>query len=174
MKRLIGHRIVPIFLAGYFVMITGCATTNPPVKMVPFLDYSTFSATGKTIRVAEVRVGEIQTPSEGLVITGEAYRNALRETIGKTGIFRVLSEGSDTDYECQAEIISQKVIPGLTANAILFVHYRIIDNRGKGVVFKSSVQSQHDTYGGDLTNALETAARENITKIVNQLSVHSW
>jgi len=174
MKRFIGYRLVSIVLVGYLIMLTGCATTSPPVKMVPYLDYSTFSATGKTIRVAEVKVGEIQIPAESLKITGEAYRNALRETLSKTRIFQVLPEGANADYECQAEIISQKVIPGLTANAILFVHYRIIDNRIKNVVFKASVHSQNDTYGGDLTNALESAARDNITKIINQLSVRSW
>jgi len=168
------NRLAPVFLAGILILTAGCATTNPPVKMTPYLDYSTFSATGKTIRVAEVRVGEIQTPAESLKITGESYRNALRETLVKTGIFRVLTEGENADYECQAEIVSQKVIPGLTANAILFVHYRIVDNRTKNVAFKSSVHSQNDTYGGDLTNALESAARDNLTKIVHQLSVRTW
>lgn len=168
------NRLAPLFLAGSLILMVGCATITPPVKMTPYLDYSTFSATGKTIRVAEVRVGEIQTPAESLVITGESYRNALRETLDKTGLFRVLPEGEDADYECKTEIVSQKVIPGLTANAILFVHYKIVDNRTKTIAFKSSVLSQSDSYGGDLTTALESAARDNLSKIVHQLSVRTW
>jgi curli biogenesis system outer membrane secretion channel CsgG len=168
------NRLVSVFLAGMLFLTTGCATTNPPVKMTPYLDYSTFTATGKSIRVAAVRVGEVQTPAESLQITGESYRNSLKETLVKTGIFRVLAEGENADYECQAEIVSQKVFPGLTANAILFVHYRVVDVRTKNVVFKSSVHSQKDAYGGDLTNTLESAARENLTKIVSQISARTW
>lgn len=167
------NRLAPV-LAGIIIVAAGCATTNPPVKMTPYLDYSTFTATGKTIRVAKVSVGEIQTPAEGLAITGESFRDSLSETLGKTGIFRVLPEGENTDYECRAEIVSQKVFPGLTANAILFVHYRVVDTRTKNIVFRSSVHSQNDSYGGDLTNALESAARDNLAKIVHQLSVRSW
>jgi len=169
------NRLAAVPLAWIVVMLAGgCATANPPVKMTPYLDYSTFSATGKTIRVAKVSVGEVQTPAEGLEITGESFRNSLSETLGKTGIFRVLPEGENADYECRAEIVSQKVFPGLTANAILFVHYRVVDNRTKIIVFKSSVHSQNDSYGGDLTNALESAARDNLAKIVHQLSVRTW
>jgi hypothetical protein len=168
------NRLAPVLLAGAFIMTAGCATTNPPVKMTPYLDYSTFSATGKTIRVAQVSVGEVQTPAEGLQISGESFRNSLRETLVKTGIFRVLPDGENADYECRAEIVSQKVFPGLTANAILFVHYRIVEIRTKNIVFRSSVHSQNDSYGGDLTNALESAARDNLAKIVHQISVRSW
>lgn len=168
------NRFALAFLAASLILTAGCRTTDPPVKMTPYLDYSRFSATGKSIRVAEVRVGEVQTPAESLQITGESYRNALRETLVKTGIFRVPGEGENTDYECQAEIVSQKVFPGLTANAILFVHYRIVDIRTKKIAFKSSVHSQNDSYGGDLTNALESAARDNLTKFVQQLTARTW
>ena len=93
MKRFTTYRLVPTVMAGCLVMLTGCATTSPPVKMVPYLDYSNFSATGKTIRVAEVRIGEIQTPSQELEITGAGEHNENRQSLVRA----FLVVGMDTD-----------------------------------------------------------------------------
>lgn len=158
-----------IFLTG--LIVSSCVQQAAPVNLVPYIDYSTFTSYGKSIKVVHVKTGEVNMPFENLKITGEVFQKAISETLEEANLFEVVLGGKIADYECHSIIISQKVIPGITANAILFVSYRLIDVKTKGVVWSETILSQYDTYGGDLTNAIETAARDNLSKFITKLSI---
>jgi hypothetical protein len=161
--------IIAIFLTGLIVL--SCVRKAAPLNLVPYIDYSTFTSSGKSIKVGTVKAGQVNMPVEDLKITGEIFQKAISETLVKANIFEVVLGEKKVDYECHSEIISQKVIPGVTANAILFVNYWLIDTKTKDVVWNETVLSQYYTYGGDLTYAIEASARDNLSKFVTKLSL---
>jgi hypothetical protein len=162
-----------LILLNFSLLLTfiSCATVTKesPKTMVPYLDYSTFTFSGKTIKISTVKLGQIETPRESLMITGEDFQEALKETFVKARIFKVISEEQSANYECQTNIVSQKIIPGLTTNAILFINYKIIDESTKEAVFNESFLSHIKISGIDASNAFKSAARDNLSKFIMKL-----
>jgi hypothetical protein len=138
--------------------------------MVPALDYSMLTATDKTLSVVEPRLeGEEKSP-KGLQIDSSAFQGALVHCLNKSGMFSQVFTQPNADYELRTEIVSQKVIRGLTANAILFVHYALVDTETKELVWKENVVSQYNGYGGDVANIVEGSVRVNLTQFLKNLS----
>lgn len=166
--------LFPIFLSFIFGTMS-CAVPPPAaLKMTPYIDYSQFTPTEKTLSVAKVKMerktGSFESPRKSLIITVETFQSALIECLHKSGIFQEIFIDQKGDYELQAQILSEKVIPGLTINVILFVHYSLVDNKVNKVIWKESIVSQYDTYGGEPTNGVEGAVRDNLSQLLTKLS----
>lgn len=162
--QIIGSLLVTVTLAS-------CVASINTGKMVPVIDYSAFNKGGKTLALASVTCkAEAYPISTPLLISDGAYREVLRDSIGRSGIFKEVSLGQSGDFLLKAEIVSQKLIAGLTANAVLFVHYELINAKTQEKVWQDSILSQYDSYGGDPQNIVEGSARDNITQLLAALN----
>jgi hypothetical protein len=103
--------------------------------------------------------------------------STLGDTLNNSGIFKRILTEEQADYELHTEIISQEVKAGFPTNAILFVHYSLIETTTNQVVWKESLVSQHaskfeEAFDGGLRHKLanEGAVRDNLTQLLGRLS----
>ncbi len=152
------------------VMLVSCATAPEKNKMVPYIDYSTFASSGRTLKITEVKGGE-ETGWDVPKIDNKSFKEALIDTLKKTGLFKEIFTGQPGDYELDAEIVSQKVQPGLTAYAALFVHYRLVETKTNQAIWNENIFSQNDAFGANQgKDVIEGAARDNLTQLIRKLS----
>ena len=100
------------------VMLVSCATAPEKDKMIPYVDYSTFAPSGCALRITEVEGGE-ETGWNIPKIDNKAFKEALMDALRKSGLFKEIFTDHAGDYELYTEVVSQKVVPGLTAYAAL-------------------------------------------------------
>jgi len=167
-------RINTLFFTISVCLLTaalGCANTPSSTKMVPAFDYSKLPRTGKTLSIVPPRVQEQKrADTSSRKIKAEDFQAALLRCLQSSGMFRQILVQYDGDYQLHAEIVSPKVIPGFTANVVLFVHYSLTDTVSKETVWKEGIVSQYNGYGGDLTAVLEGAVRANLTNLLQKIS----
>jgi hypothetical protein len=138
--------------------------------MVPYLDGSSFQPSNRTVFIAKIKdVPNIDIQNRFLV-RGSMLQKALEDSFAKYRILRLVHVNKDAEYEMHAEIVSQKIIRGVTLNSILFVSYRLVDADSNEIVWKDNILSQSDKYGGDPTVAVEGTVRDNIAKLLKKLS----
>jgi hypothetical protein len=147
-----------------------CAAPIKAGRMVPYLDGSSFQPASRTVFIAKIKDvpnGDIQ---KRFLVTGSMLQKALEDSFAKYRILRLVHVNNDAEYELHAEIVSQKIIRGITLNSILFVSYRLVDVDSSEIVWKDNILSQSDRYGGDVAIAVEGTVRDNIAKLLKKLS----
>ena len=167
------ERILLVICIAICLHVVGCGPQTVPVNndnMVPRLDYSAFSPMGKDLSLARVKGTTDLPEDENLHVTPEIFQNALTVALRKSSMFEKVTLEPGGDYLLKVKIISQKVIYGVTANSLLYVRYKLFDNKGDKVIWEDKVLSQYDTYGGELTYAVEATVRKNITQFIQKLS----
>jgi hypothetical protein len=135
-------------------------------RLTPYIDYSKFNPTGKSLLVKRVGIKG----AEELKITAEDFQSALLDCLNKSGLFTQVSTSGAGDYVLKAEILSQKFIPGMTANAIFFVHYRLADAKTKKILWRQSLVSQFNAYGADPPRVAEGAVRDNLSQMIENVA----
>lgn len=154
-------------MAGFFV---SCAAAPEKSRMIPVVDYSTFGSTDRTLKVAEIKGGET-TGWTVPKIDNTSLKQALIRTLNDSRIFKAIFTGQQGDYELDAEIISQKLEPGIEAYAALFIHYTLVETKTNQVIWTESIFSQNDGFGANQgKDVLEGAARDNLTQLVRKMA----
>jgi hypothetical protein len=152
------------------VMLVSCATAPEKNKMIPYVDYSTFASSGHTLKITEIKGGE-ETGWDVPKIDNKSFKEALIDTLKKTSLFKEIFTEQTGDYELDAEIVSQKVQPGLTAYAALFVHYRLVETKTNQTIWTENIFSQNDAFGANQgKDAIEGSARDNLAQLIRKLS----
>jgi len=172
-----GEAIKTILFLLVAAAITGCATPASVTHMVPPIDTASLISTDKTLMVAEVRGGEKTNPMGFSKIESEGFQEALLYTLNGSGMFKRVFVGERGDYELRTEIISQKLNPGFTMTAVLFVNYRLIETQSNKELWEESILSQYDAEFKEAfvgveraKKANEGAVRDNLTQLLNKLS----
>lgn len=167
-------RFLLLFVA---VILVSCATAPEKYKMIPYIDYSTFASSGRTLKITEVKGGEETTGWEVSKIDNKSFKEALIDTLRKSGLFKEIFTDQTGDYELDTEIVSQKLQLGLTAYAALFVHYRLIETKTHKVIWTENIFSQNDGFGGfggvgtnQGKDILEGAARGNLAQLMRKMA----
>ncbi len=111
-------KLLLLWVAGLALIGSSLSCASPPQtqRLAPYKDYSSFKPSGKSLLVKQVGVQG----AEDLKITTEAFQSALMDCLNKSGLFTQVSTSGAGDYVLKAEVLSQKFIPGMTANAIFF------------------------------------------------------
>jgi hypothetical protein len=152
------------------LILVSCATAPEEKKMIPYIDFSTFSSSGRTIKIIEVKGGG-ETGWDVPKIDNTSFKEALVGTLKKSGLFKQILTDHTGDYQLDTEIVSQKIQPGLTAYAALFVHYRLIETKTNQVVWTENIFSQNDAFGENQgKDVLEGAARDNLAQLIRKLA----
>ena len=159
-------RFLLVFIAIIFV---GCAPTAEKIKMVPYIDYSIFTSSGKTIQITEVKGGGEET--QGLSrIDNKSFQEALLDTLRKSNLFREVYTNQTAYYKLNTEIVSQKVEPGISAYAALYVHYSLVKIPTKQVIWSENIFSQNNAFGANQgKDVLESVARDNLAQLIRKL-----
>lgn len=153
------------------MILVGCAPTVEKIKMVPYIDYSTFTSSGRTIKVTEVKGGGEETLGYSK-IDNESFKEALLETLKRSNLFKGIYTNKTSDYELHTEIISQKVEPGISAYAALYVHYTLVRTHTRQIIWSENIFSQNNAFGANQgKDVLESVARDNLAQLVRNLSV---
>ncbi len=152
------------------VMLVSCATAPEKSKMIPYIDYSTLASSGRTLKITEVKGGE-ETGWDTPKIDNKEFKEALMDTLKKAGLFKEIFTDHAGDYELYTEIVSQKVVPGLTAYAALLVHYSMVETKTNQAIWTENIFSQNDAFGANQgKDAIEGAARDNLTQLIRKLA----
>ena len=152
------------------VILVSCATAPEKNKMIPYIDYSTFTSSSRTLTITEVKGGE-ETGWDVSKIDNKSFKEAIIDTLKKSGLFKEIFTDQTGDYEVDTEIVSQKLQPGLTAYAALFVHYRLVETKTNQVIWTENIFSQNDAFGANRgKDVLEGAARDNLAQLTRKLA----
>jgi hypothetical protein len=146
--------------------------------MIPSNQPLTVKHTGKVLRVGEVTGGKVTNPMNESMIEDTGFRQAMVETLQKSGLFRsVIIDQAPADYELQTEIISQEVQGMYDATATLFVHYRLLEVSSQQEIWKENLLSRYlakfeESFFGieRRRRANEGVVRENLNLLVERLS----
>lgn len=168
------------------LVIGGCV--RPPSvsvsvsKMVP-LNIPSSNVKGETtLMLGEVTGGGTTTELSGPEIENAGFREALRDSLLRSHLFRSVMPGGkiDADYKLDAEILSQEIKPSFSPSGTLFVRYRLTDNRKAQEVWAENIFSEHDAkfsehprklsdyYPKDV-RMIEGAARNNLVQLLEKL-----
>jgi hypothetical protein len=159
------------FIFFFFAaMLVSCATAPEKSKMVPYIDYSTFVSSSRTLTIKEVKGGE-ETGWDTPRIDNKDFKEALIAALKKSGLFKEIFTENAGDYELYATIISQKVVPGISAYTALLVHYRMVDTKTNQDILTENIFSQINAFGENLgKDAIEAAARDNLAQLIRKLN----
>lgn len=157
------------FLVIIVMLLVGCAPSAEKIKMVPYIDYSTFTSSGRTIQITEVKGGGEET--QGLSrIDNKSFKEALIDTLKRSNLFKGIYINQTGDYLLHTEIISQKVEPGISAYAALYVHYSLVKIKTKQVIWSENIFSQNNAFGANQgKDVLESVARDNLAQLIRKL-----
>lgn len=151
-------------------ILVGCAPSAENIKMVPHVNYSTFASSGRTLTIRGVTGGGEETPGMAK-IKNESFQEALVETLKRSHLFKGIYLNKPADYKLHTEIVSQKVEPGLTAYAALFVHYTLIRTKTNEIIWSENIFSQNNAFGANQgKDVLESVARDNLAQLLKRLS----
>jgi len=166
----IKENIKSCLLSFVAVVLISCATAPEKNKMIPYIDYSTFTSSGRTVRITEVKGGE-KTDWDVSKIDNKSFKEALIDTVKKSGLFKEVLTVRTGDYKLDTEIVSQKLQPGITAYAALFVHYSLVETKTNQVIWSENIFSQNDAFGENQgKDVLEGAARDNLARLIKKLA----
>ena len=159
------------------VTITCCATPASVIRMVPSFGHTRFVSSNMTLIIAEVKGGKKTNPMSSSTIENESFREALKNTLKKAGIFKDVSTDKKGDYKLYTEIIAQKLIGGFPTTSTLFVNYILIEEKSSRELWKENILSQYDAKFEEAffaaeraKKANEGAVRDNLTQLVKKLS----
>lgn len=170
--------IIMLILLICGTLIVSCTAKAPdPQYMIPSADFSQFTATGKTLKVLEVKGGIKTDPMGKPTIENEGFQEALISTLKKSGLFNEVSPEKNSDYELSAEIVTQKWHPGFSITSNLFVKYKLIETKSNIEIWKENIYSQYEAKFEETSDGLlrakkanEGAVRENLKLLLEKLS----
>jgi hypothetical protein len=135
-----------------------------------------------SVAVAAVEGGESSENMTRVVanVEGAEYTEALRQTLGRAGLFRELSTEGNADVILRTRIISQRNAPHTTVYTLL-VHYELRDRQTsallwQGTFYSDAVGSDFYTDEVDVINRkffVRTRAKtvqDNLSQLVTALS----
>ncbi len=166
-----------IFFFFTVVALSACAKAPDVTRMIPSTPPLTVKHMGKVLRVGEVTGGKVTNPMNESMIEDTGFREALIETLQKSGLFQAVVTDQAGDYELQTEIISQEVQGMYDATATLFVHYRLLEVSSQQEIWKENLLSRYlakfeESFIGieRRRRANEGVVRENLLQLVERLS----
>jgi len=156
-------------------LLGGCATGSKPEAMIA----TPVTAVHKSSSGVAVAVsGGKETSKAGASqISNDAFAQALRDSITKSGLFNDAS-GANSRYKLSAFIgkVSQPMM-GFSMKVSMEVSYTLTDTQTNKVVWTQNVESTHTAGAGEafagttrLRLANEGAARDNISKAIEKIS----
>jgi hypothetical protein len=152
------------------LILVGCAPSTENIKMVPHVDYSIFTSSTRTVTIRGVTGGGEETLGMAK-IKNESFQEALLETLKRSHLFKGVYLNKAADDELHTEIVSQKVQPGLSAYAALFVHYTLISTKTNKIIWSENIFSQNNAFGANQgKDVLESVARDNLAQLLKRLS----
>ena len=153
------------------LLLLSCAPPPESSRMVPHLDYASYKNTGYSLKIAPVGGGDETTNSISRIDNDHLF-GALTETLTRSNLFTNLNQSNSYDYELRTQIISQKLKPGMTAYAALYVSYALVDVKKDHIVWQEKIFTQNDAFGANQgKDALEGVARVNLEQLVEKLAV---
>ena len=168
-------KLLVLFVFVWATVINGALAAGR--GMVPYLDYSVFRPTDKTLSITDVATPTKE--DEEYDIDKDAFEKAMIETLKKSGLFRRISKDAAGDYELQYELKTAQVgdssafigpAIGNLDTVILFVRYVFVETKTKRIIWKQNVLSQRTSKGSKIDYAKDAAARENLTRLVEGVS----
>lgn len=155
-----------------------CIPAPEVSEMIPSTTPSTILHSDKVLRVGEVTGGKKTNPMMESTIDNAGFRQAMVETLQKSGLFRsVIIDQAPADFELQTEIISQDVQGMYDKMAVLFVHYSLVDASSQQVIWKENLISRYLVKFEETVFVLdrrkianEGVVRENLNLLVERLS----
>lgn len=160
----------------------GCASMSPkPLQltdMVPRNPELTFRSSGKSISIGEIQ-GRQEKGDAFYRITTSELRQIVVDGLKHTQLFSsvyVINQ-KNADYTLTAKILGQPFVGGWSPTVALYVKYRIKRNDNGATVFDKRIQSVYTATAGGVFKGIERirkanegAARENIKKLIEELS----
>jgi hypothetical protein len=167
-----------LLLVSAAALTAGCATASKPDDMVA-TPATLVHRNSASVSVA-VSGGKETNPMWESQISDDAYAQALRDSIQKSGLFANVTDGS-ANYRLNAFIgkVDQPVF-GLSFTVKLEVSYTLVDARSGKTVWQKDIKSQYTAHPSDafvgvtrLRLANEGAARANIQQALAAMSTLS-
>ena len=151
------------------IILVGCAPSAENIKMVPYVDYSTYTSSGRTIKITQVKDRGEETLGISR-IDNESFQEALHMTLRRSKLFKGVYTNKVADYELHTEIVSQKVEPGISAYAALYVHYSLVRTSTRKIIWSENIFSQNNAFGSNQgKDILESVARDNLAQLIRKL-----
>ncbi len=169
-------KIMLFFLAVAAFIITGCATGAVSTKMVP-PEYAIQKRHPHLIAV-QTSGGKETNPMLMPQVSDESFKEALIESINKSGTFRGIVPADRADCMLEVDIIDlAQPWGGLDMTVTMHTRWKLTDMKDKRVVFQENVSKSYtavftDAFAGTerMQLANEGAARENIREGLKKLS----
>jgi hypothetical protein len=171
------YRLITSLISVWLLLTTGCESARwaPSVTaMVPSELPPATVVSRKTLLVGGVKGGQKTTLMSGSKIEDSGFRDALLETLRKSGLFInvVVAQEKEVDYRLDAEILSQEMLPPpISPTSTLYVRYVLTDLHTNGV-WSENIFSKYNAaieiYGDRTAN--EGAVRSNLMQFVMKLS----
>ena len=176
MKK-IARNGVALTLIAAAALTTGCATASKPNDMVatPTLVHRNSGSVS-----VEVSGGRATNPMWTSQISNDAFAQALRDSIQKSGLFSTVTD-SGANYKLSAFLgkVDQPLF-GFSMTVKMEVTYTLIDAGSGKTLWQKDIASQYTAHPSDafagvtrLRLANEGAARANIQQALAQLSTLS-
>lgn len=157
------------------LILGGCAVTVKKAELTPS-HVVTYESTGKTIYVSPVTIRPQPKPgflmNEPPRLDGETFRNAISETLQRTGLFSEISKNDNADYILTADVVGQRVLGGASNIGLLLVHYSLVETGNNRKIWRENIFSHYETtaekvfYGGErVRRLLEALTRDNLSKL---------
>jgi hypothetical protein len=156
-------------------LLTGCATGSKPDAMVA-TPVAVVHKSASDVAIA-VSGGKETSKAGASQISSDAFGQALRDSISKSGLFAKVSEGGSR-YKLNAFIgkVDQPMF-GFSMTVKMEVSYTLVDTQTNKSVWSQNVSSTYTAGAGDafagvtrLRLANEGAARDNISQVLQAIS----
>jgi hypothetical protein len=111
-------------------------------------------------------------------ISNEDFAQALKDSIGNSGLFSGIGDANGSRYQLNAFIsrLNQPLI-GFSMTVTMEVSYTLFDSQAKKSIWEKSITSEHTASPGEafagvkrLRIATEGAARQNIESLIRELA----
>ena len=166
-----------ILIAVFAGVVSGCATGAVYTKMVP-PDYSIQKKQPYIVAV-QTSGGKETNPAWVSQISSESFKEALVESINKSGAFSTIVIADHADYMLDVDIVdlAQPWWGGIDMTVTMTAEWKLTSMKDKVVVFQENITKPYKAAFGDallaverLRMANEGAARENIREGLKKLS----
>ena len=164
----------------FLIVLTGCSKPITTSGLVP--EYtSSYKFTDSTITVLPVVIRP--QPKPGLVGPPHSmpganqYREAIVETLQRTGLFSEVKTTGDSNYLLSTEVIAERLIGDVNNIGLFLIRYELTDTSSDRVIlseniFSYSMLSGKDIYAGHerAPKVIENSVRKNMTQLTTRIS----
>ena len=158
------------------LVCTGCPASIKSEAMIPLVPMPVHKSTSD-IAIAVLGATDISAPKP-IRISDEDFAQSLRESFGKSGLFRKAVTDTQATYQLQAVFVQMdEQIFGLDMTASMEVNYTLASTTPKKVLWQKGISTTHTAAFGEslisitrLQLATEGAARRNIEQAIQEIS----